>query len=204
MTAFLLRLLTGVRARWVGFDPEKADPCVRVFYANHTSHLDAAVIWASLPPALRRKTRPVAAADYWNKGLRKLFAEKVFRALLIERRKITRWHNPIADMEAAVTHGGSSLILFPEGTRADCDAESLNAFRPGIFHLAKKCSDVEFVPVYLENLNRILPKGDYLLIPLLATAYFGSPIRLMPDEDKDAFLARAKAAVEALRGSGEC
>lgn len=201
MTAFLLRLLTGVRARFDGFDPVDAPKCGRVFFANHTSHLDAAVIWAALPPHLRKVTRPVAAADYWSGGFRRYLAEQVFRALLVERKKVTRTNNPLAGMEAAVTNG-DSLILFPEGTRADCDATELNEFKPGLFHLARKCPDLEFVPVYLENLNRILPKGDFLLIPLLATAYFGPPLRLGDGEDKCDFLKRAKAAIETLKAQG--
>ena len=201
MTAFFLRLLTGVRPRYVGFDPDAATPGSRVFFANHTSHLDAAVVWASLPPALRRVTRPVAAADYWGGGVRRKIAEKVFRAVLVERKKVTRTNNPLAAMEAAVC-GGDSLILFPEGTRGDCDADGLGEFRPGLFHLGRKCPDLEFVPVYLENLNRMLPKGDFLFVPLVATAYFGTPLRMERGEDKTAFLARTKAAVEALITQG--
>jgi 1-acyl-sn-glycerol-3-phosphate acyltransferase len=203
MTAFFLRLITGVRARWIGFDPESAAPCGRVFFANHTSHLDAAVIWAALPPELREVTRPVAADDYWGTGVRRWVADHVFRAVLVERKRVTKSHNPLAGMEAAV-RDGDSLILFPEGTRAECDAETLNTFKPGLVHLARNCPELDFVPVYLENLNRILPKGNFLLIPLLATAYFGPPLRLRPDEDKAAFLNRAKAAVESLRGQGGC
>lgn len=201
MTATLLRLLTGVRARWAGFDPESAAPCGRVFFANHTSHLDAAVIWASLPPTLRKKTRPVAAADYWSDGFRRVIAEKVFRAVLVERKRVTKTHNPLAGMTDAIA-AGDSLILFPEGTRADCDAEILNPFKPGLFHLARKCPELEFVPVYLENLNRILPKGDFLFIPLLATAYFGPALTMGVGEDKEAFLQRCKVAVETLKEQG--
>lgn len=205
MTAFVLRLVTGVRARFVGFDPAAAPngpgPCGRVFFANHTSHLDAAVIWAALPPHWRAVTRPVAAADYWSGGVRRWLADKLFRAVLVERKHVSKSHNPLAGMEEAV-HGGASLILFPEGTRADCDAEDLGTFKPGLFHLARKCPDLEFVPVYLENLNRILPKGEYLFIPLMATAYFGPSLKMSGGEDKAAFLDRAKAAVEALRDHG--
>jgi 1-acyl-sn-glycerol-3-phosphate acyltransferase len=66
--AGLLRLVTGAQARWKGTDPIRPDGAIpqRVFFANHTSNLDAPVIWASLPTPVRRLTRPVAARDYWE------------------------------------------------------------------------------------------------------------------------------------------
>ena len=143
----------------------------------------------------------MAAADYWSGGVRRWVAENLLNALLVERKKVTKTNNPLAGMEEAV-RGGASLILFPEGTRADGDAAELGVFKPGLFHLGRRCPELEFVPVYLENLNRILPKGDFLFIPLLATAYFGEPLRRIEGEDKGAFLERAKAAVERLKDHG--
>jgi 1-acyl-sn-glycerol-3-phosphate acyltransferase len=198
--AGLIRLVTGAQARWCGVDPVRADGTIppRVYFANHQSNLDAPVIWASLPPELRRQTRPVAARDYWNKGpARQYLANKVFRCLLIERAKVTVSNNPLRAMEE-VLDGGESLIIFPEGTRSmDEDAE-MSEFKPGLWHLAKKHPEAELVPVHLENLNRILPKGTLVLIPLLAAVTFGTPIRIEEGEDKPTFLARAKKAVEEL------
>ena len=71
-------------------------------------------------------------------------------------------------------------------------------FKSGLYHLARRYPDVQLVPVHLENLNRILPKGEYILIPLLAAVSFGAPIRLLPDEDKRTFLDRARAVVARL------
>lgn len=200
MTAALLRLLTGATARWVGFDPDEAiygaRPCI--FFANHTSNLDGPVIWASLPLALRTITRPVAAHDYWSAGpLRRYLAQRVFNCVLVERHHVTKTNNPLTAMEAALA-AGQSLIIFPEGTRSMDGA--LGEFRPGLFHLARGNPAVRLVPVYLQNLNRILPKGEMLLIPLLASVRFGAPIELQPAEAKINFLARARAAIEALRG----
>jgi len=198
--AGLIRLITGAQARWCGVDPVRADGTVppRVYFANHQSNLDAPVIWASLPPELRRQTRPVAARDYWSKGpLRQHLANKVFRCLLIERAKVTVSNNPLRAMEE-VLDSGDSLIIFPEGTRSMDDDAQMNEFKPGLWHLAKKHPEAELVPVHLENLNRILPKGTLVLIPLLAAVTFGAPIRIHEGEDKPTFLARAKKAVEEL------
>ncbi|WP_206292931.1 lysophospholipid acyltransferase family protein [Humisphaera borealis] len=205
MIAGLLRLVTGAQARWKGSDPVRPDGVIpqRIFFANHTSNLDAPVIWAALPTPVRRMTRPVAAKDYWEAGpIRRKIARDVFRAVLIERKKVTRENNPLRIMEEAM-ESGDSLIIFPEGTRATDDDATVGEFKPGLWHLAKKRPDVELVPVYLENLNRILPKGDFILVPLLAAVTFGTPIRPNEGEDKPTFLARARESVATLRRRAE-
>jgi len=183
-------VLCGARARWQGCEPAAHQ---RIYFANHTSHLDAVVLWATLPEIFRAKTRPVAARDYWaSNRVRLWLAENVFHALLIERRKVTTKENPLRDMLASLD-AGDSLILFPEGTRST-NLEP-QAFKSGLFHLVKERPQVEFVPVYLENLNRILPKGEFLPVPLLGSVSIGTPIRLELGETKESFLERARQAV---------
>ena len=188
--AFVFRALCGARARWQGCEPAGRQ---RIYFANHTSHLDAVVLWATLPLIFRARTRPVAARDYWTASrIRLWLAEKVFHALLIERRKVTTHENPLRDMLAALD-AGDSLILFPEGTRSS-ELEP-QTFKSGLFHLVKQRPQVEFVPVYLENLNRILPKGEMLPVPLLGSVTIGAPVRLEQGETKESFLERARLAV---------
>jgi 1-acyl-sn-glycerol-3-phosphate acyltransferase len=188
--AFLLRALCGLRPRWQGHEPTGRQ---RIYFANHSSHLDAVILWAALPRAFRARTRPVAARDYWAAGRFRLWlANRVFHALLIERRKITQEQNPLRDMLAALD-AGDSLILFPEGTRSS-DLEP-RKFKSGLFHLAKERPNVEFVPVYLENLNRILPKGEMLPVPLLGSVTIGGSISLQDGETRELFLERARQAV---------
>jgi hypothetical protein len=57
---------------------------------------------------------------------------------------------------------------------------------------------VELVPCHIENMNRILPKGEILPVPVLGGLTFGAPIRVEPGEEKSAFLERARRAVMAL------
>jgi 1-acyl-sn-glycerol-3-phosphate acyltransferase len=192
--ATIAKLITGVNARWVGCQPEIRQ---RIYFANHTSNLDALVVWSSLPPQIRTLTRPVAARDYWSKSkLRLYLANQIFNAVLIERKKPTPHDNPLTDMLNALGER-HSLIIFPEGGR-QTGAEMVS-FKSGLFHLAKDRSDVEFVPVLLENLNRILPKGEFLPVPLLGSISFGTPVKLENGEDKIAFLNRAQAAVKMLQ-----
>lgn len=192
--AFVVRLLTGLQARWLNIEPVDRQ---RIYFANHTSTLDAAVLWAALPENLRVKTRPVAAKDYWTtSALRRWLADRIFRALLIERKKVTAENNPLTGM-LAVLDAGESLIIFPEGGRFS--GPEPQRFKGGLYHLAKDRPGVELVPVYLENLNRILPKGEFLAVPLMGSLTLGAPLRLEPGETKQAFLERARAAVWNLR-----
>lgn len=188
LTGFI-HLLTGSRAI---FD-EKPVPGRRVYYGNHASHGDFVLLWSALPPALRRHVRPVAAADYWRRGaLRQYLIRRVFNGVLIEREAERRTEDPVETMAMAID-SGASLILFPEGTRNT--GEGVLPFKSGLYHLASRCSDLELVPVWLENLKRVMPKGRVVPLPLLCTARFGASLRLAEDEDKQAFLDRARAAL---------
>jgi 1-acyl-sn-glycerol-3-phosphate acyltransferase len=194
LVLFLTRLISGANVRWAGCNPDVRQ---RVYFANHTSHLDAAVVWASLPTEVRVLTRPVAARDYWIKGkLRPYLAGKVFNCVLIEREKISAHDNPIDQLVVALGQK-YSLIIFPEGTRSL--SGDIGAFKSGIYHLAKRRPDIEFIPVLIDNLNRVLPKGEFLAVPLLSSVSFGAPLHLDANETKPAFLERARAAVMNLR-----
>ncbi len=188
------RLLTGVRALWRDSAPTLG---ARIYFANHSSHLDGLVIWSALPPALRERTHPVAARDYWEASrLRRWLATEVFGAILIERHGESGAHGAPLEPLLAALDRGDALILFPEGTRGDGTA--IQPFKSGLYHLARHRPGLELVPVYLENLNRVLPKCTVLPVPLLCAARFGTPLRLGEGETKAELLARAKAAVEAL------
>ena len=190
----LARVVTGVRGNWLGCTPT---PDQRIYFANHVSHGDFVLIWTVMPAGLRQRTRPVAGADYWAKdALRRFFGTAVFNAVLIEREKAARTADPIAAMLDALD-GGSSLILFPEGTRNISD-EPLLPFKAGLYHLAKERPSVQLVPVWVENLNRVMPKGHFLPVPLLCTVTFGAPLCLGQDETAPEFLTRARDTLLAL------
>jgi 1-acyl-sn-glycerol-3-phosphate acyltransferase len=192
------RIVTGVRGHWAGCAPA---PGARVYFANHASHGDFVLIWTVLPPRLRRLTRPVAAAEYWEKdGLRRFLGRRVFDAVLIARDRAARTRDPIDQMIEALD-GDASLILFPEGTR-NTTGEPLLPFRAGLYNLARARPDVELIPTWIDNLNRVMPKGEFLPVPLLCTVTFGEPLRLS-DEDCPAFLARARQALLALSAKEE-
>ncbi|HEU4414260.1 MAG TPA: lysophospholipid acyltransferase family protein [Candidatus Angelobacter sp.] len=194
------RALTGPTVRWVNCRPSLRQ---RVYFANHTSHLDFVVLWSVLPRRVRALTRPVAAKDYWNSGLRKRIAVNAFNAVLVERGGKTEEGERAAaarntlDMLLEAMGTGCSLIVFPEGTRGN--GLQVGPFKSGVYYLWSRRPDVQFIPVYLSNLNRILPKGEFLPVPVVSRVTFGAPLKLESSETKESFLAKAREAVCALR-----
>jgi 1-acyl-sn-glycerol-3-phosphate acyltransferase len=192
------RLLTAVRGVWLGSGPTRRQ---RIYFANHTSNGDFVLVWAVLPPALRYRTRPVAAADYWlTSPLRAFAGRDVFRAVLIDRNPETRDDDPVAQMVSALDEG-SSLIIFPEGRRNMGDDPAL-PFKTGLFHVASRRPEVDLVPAWIENMNHVIPKGEIMPVPLLCSVRFGAAIHLEDGEEKSAFLDRARAALVALSEEG--
>ena len=193
LLAAATRSLAGVNIRWLGFQP---DTCQRIYYANHTSHLDALLIWAALPPEVRALTRPLAASDYWSANkLRSRLAGRALNPVFINRALVKPSCNPINFILKSI---GTrySLIMFPEGTRNP--GPEVGEFKSGLYYLNKKKRELELVPVFIENLHRILPKGEFFPVPLLSALIFGPPIRLFDYEPKAAFLKRARQALCSL------
>ncbi len=191
----LAKFISGASVRWVGCQPEAS--CQRIYIANHTSHLDGIVIWAALPEEVREKTRLVAAKDYWMGGaIRRFLALKVFNVILVDRDNVSKRNNPLYHMLDEMSDK-YSIIIFPEGGRSTTGV--VNEFKSGIFYLVKKRPELELIPVYLDNMNRILPKGFLLPAPMLSRVVFGSPIWYEKNESKDDFLVRARASVVNLK-----
>jgi len=187
---WLVRLLVGAYPRWLGSAPTATQ---RIYFANHTSHMDTIVLWAALPRSLRANTRPVAAKDYWDKpGIRGQIARDELNVVMIDRSRDDPNADPLEPLRDALEHG-FSLIIFPEGTRAAQSRPGL--FKSGLYHLATEFPQVELIPVYIENLHRSMPKGAIVPVPIICTVRFGSALALRTGEDKDAFLARARDAV---------
>jgi 1-acyl-sn-glycerol-3-phosphate acyltransferase len=191
--AMVAKLVSGFTVRWIGSQP---DTCQRVYFANHTSHLDAVVLWASLPGPLRQFTRPVAAQDYWGQSPYRRFLARSFNAILIDRKEIKVHQSPV-DLMLREIGDIYSLIVFPEGSRA-ADGE-MGEFKSGLYYLAKKRPDLELLPVYMDNMNRILPRGEFVPVPLLSSISIGSPIFLEKGESKLEFLTRAQRAIKVLK-----
>ncbi|MBL0730222.1 lysophospholipid acyltransferase family protein [Piscinibacter sp. HJYY11] len=190
--AFLARLITGAQGHWYG-SPPKAEQ--RIYFANHQSHFDWVLIWASLPRDLRAVTRPIAARDYWTSSpLKHWITREIFNAVYVSRVR-TADEDPLEPLVEALKNG-DSLVIFPEGTRGNKGEPQ--AFKAGLFHLAAQFPEVQLIPTWIDNVQRVMPKGEVVPVPILCSVTFGAPLQLQPGEDKRAFLARAREAVMAL------
>ena len=201
LLAFIARLITGAQGHWKGCPP-KAEQ--RIYFANHQSHLDWVLIWAALPRELRAGTRPIAARDYWTATPFKTWlTTEVFHSVYVSRTRPKgpdapggEDEDPLEPLAEALRHG-DSLVIFPEGTRGN-QGEPM-PFKSGLYHLAEQFPEVALVPAWIDNVQRVMPKGEVVPVPILCTVTFGAPLRLESGEDKRAFLERARAAVVALR-----
>jgi 1-acyl-sn-glycerol-3-phosphate acyltransferase len=186
-------MLVGAYPRWIGSVPSANQ---RIYFANHSSHMDTLVLWAALPHALRANTRPVAARDYWGTGgIRQQIAQEELNVVMIDRVREDPEADPLEPLHEALSLG-FSLIFFPEGSRMPQPLPG--PFKSGLYRLAQAFPQVELIPVYLENLHRSMPKGALLPVPIISTVSFGAPLSLATGEEKDVFLDRARAAVVAL------
>ena len=201
LLSLLARLITGTQGHWKGCPPTAEQ---RIYFANHQSHFDWVLIWAALPKDLRSKTRPIAAKDYWTSSpFKHWLTREVFNAVYVARTRPQGASGSGSDDQdpleplAEALNKGDSLVIFPEGTRSNKGEPQ--AFKSGLYHLAEQFPQVQLVPAWIDNVQRVMPKGEVVPVPILCTVTFGAPLQLGPGEDKREFLERARAAVLALR-----
>jgi 1-acyl-sn-glycerol-3-phosphate acyltransferase len=197
LMVFVARTMTKKSVRFLErIDDERQ----RIFFANHTSHLDFILIWSSLPRRVRERARPVAGRDYWERSrFRRYYVQRVFDAVLVDRAALAERNGHAREAIEQMLEGlgdEHSLILFPEGTRGS--GESIGQFRSGLYYVCRERPDVEVVPVRIDGTHRVLPKGRFLPRPQDSDVTFGRSMRLENGESRAAFIERARSALNAL------
>jgi 1-acyl-sn-glycerol-3-phosphate acyltransferase len=132
-----------------------------VLVANHSSHLDTLCLLAALPLRRLHRTFPVAAEDYFFRGLpRTWFAAVVMNAMPFARQMRVR--ESLSICGKLLAQPGNVLIIFPEGTRSKTG--ETQPFKSGIGALLAG-RDVSVLPCYVQGAFRAWPKGRRLPRP---------------------------------------
>ena len=168
-----------------------------VVVANHSSHLDAPLVFGALPRKAARYLAAGAAADYffevrWRKALTTLF----FNAFAVERNA----EGKRASQSQRLLEAGIPILLFPEGGRAR--AGEFRPYTPGPFALALG-TDCPVVPLALVGASSAMPRGVNWPLKgrMPVTVVIGEPMRGEPDEKPREFSDRVAAKVRELHES---
>jgi len=129
--------------------------------ANHSSHLDIAAIFASIPVSDIPRVRTAAARDHVFAFPRPIVAivKFLFNVFAFERKE--RSTDSLRRCEALLARG-YHVVLFPEGRRSP-DGRLLG-FTPGFAAVACK-SRAPVVPMRLDGTARALPRHAWFPIP---------------------------------------
>lgn len=190
-----LTLFIGLKVRGREHLPEQG-PFLLV--ANHSSHLDTVSLLALFPVGRLKEIRPVAAADYFDRNrIVSLFSRTFFNILPIVRKReeVTPANDPRKAMVEALK-AGSSLLIFPEGTRGT-SPEEIGRFKSGVAYLVENVPDLPVVAAYLENMGRSLPKGAWIPVPFFCHVSIG-PARTYSGSSAE-IVAGIEAAVRELK-----
>jgi 1-acyl-sn-glycerol-3-phosphate acyltransferase len=164
-----------------------------ILVANHTSHLDTALLLTTLPVKWQRTVTVGAAADYFfDAWWRAIGSALVFATFPIERHG-----HGLSDTPAKLIERGWSIVMFPEGTRSP-DGWT-RRFRPGAAALAR-AHNIPIVPVAISGSYAAMPRGRNWPKPGRPPVHvrYGRPIRPADDEDTLTLNGRMSAALAAL------
>jgi len=187
-------IIIGLNIRHLERLPKKG-PAILV--ANHNSHLDTLVLMSLFPLKRLPQIHPVAAADYFLRNhLLAWFALNIIGILPLAR-KVQAHTDPFEAVYTALAQG-QILILFPEGTRGQ--PELMNHFKNGIARLAKNCTEVPIIPIFLHGSGKSLPKGETLLVPFFCDVFIGEALQW--EGDKKLYMQQLDTAMQALASEG--
>ncbi|MEX2081429.1 MAG: 1-acyl-sn-glycerol-3-phosphate acyltransferase [Dehalococcoidia bacterium] len=170
-----------------------------IFIANHSSHLDSLVVIQALPERVRRRLAFGSAADrFFITGRKGMTKQPWWNSLALNCFPIKRGGGKATlDYAKWLLGKGWNVMIFPEGTRSTTGR--LAHFRHGVSILALDC-DVPVVPMYLDGLREIRPKGTKDAVPGPVTALIGEPIRFEAGTEVPEATKRLHRPMEGRRG----
>lgn len=162
-----------------------------ILIANHNSHMDTMAIMSAIPSRYIHKVHPIAARDFFGGSLfKKILMRYLVNATLIQRDRDDPENDPIDSMDKMLKKS-RSLILFPEGSRGVPGV--MTKFKKGLGYLIQRNPEIKVIPVYLDNVYKILPRGKNLILPYNCSIKFGDPIQFKSMEMEDILLSSEKA-----------
>jgi 1-acyl-sn-glycerol-3-phosphate acyltransferase len=167
-----------------------------ILAANHSSHVDTAVIFSTLPPHLRQHVVAAAARDYFFEGgWKQSTARILFNAIPVDR-ETPKGEDPLRHVVRALDEG-YGVVIYPEGTRSQ--SGQIGPFRRGIGRLIATFPDVPVIPLRVAGADRAMPKGAGIPRPYTVRVYFGQPLHLQASlEDRASWQAAADTVREAV------
>jgi 1-acyl-sn-glycerol-3-phosphate acyltransferase len=135
------------------------EQCIVV--ANHNTHIDIMVLLRLFPLRRVNKIKIIAAKDYFSRGVSGYIGNHLFDLILVERHA-TKAEAALAPLKEALS-AGYSIIMFPEGTRGEPGV--LQRFKTGVGKLALDFHDLPVYPVFLQGVEKTLPRGGLIPVP---------------------------------------
>jgi 1-acyl-sn-glycerol-3-phosphate acyltransferase len=164
-----------------------------VVMPNHLSSVDIWSVFLAVPVPLRFIAKK-------QLGQIPLFgwAMRAGRFIFIDRQNAASARRSI-DQAATRIRNGSSVVIFPEGTRSR-DGK-LGAFKKGGFHLAVN-SGAQIVPVAIRGSREVMPRGSLMMRPGVVEIEIGTPIPTvgLGPEAREALRAQVRARVAEMLG----
>ncbi len=163
-----------------------------IYVSNHQSWFDILSLASTLPDPVRFVSKKELARIPILGG-----AMRAAGHIFIDRQNRQRAFSAY-DQAAEIIQGGTSAVVFAEGTRSRTG--ELLPFKKGPFVLAI-AAQVPIIPVYCAGTFEIMPKGSIGIRPKPIALYFGEPIETvgLGYDDREILLGRVRAVLEGMR-----